>query len=245
MVAIRATSNVREFITHLNDVGRKHMPEATRRALNSVAFNVMRAQAAHMERAFDRPTPFTLRSVRYQKATRDDLNAAVFFRGRDPHYLIPQVEGGTRPAKRIEDRLRARNILLPSEYVVPARGYPTDRYGNLPRSLWNRILSQLQAQADPQQRETARSGARSRRRRTARYFVGGLEGRSPIGSRLPRGIYERRGGSIRGVVMFVRQPNYTAIYPFYELAAEQAEQEFPREFDYHLRRLMGGSRRNR
>jgi hypothetical protein len=80
----------------------------------------------------DRPTPYTLRQLRYVGASADRLAAAVGFnvvsvtdergarigfrdlgQGETPagKYLQPNIDGGTRRVKRLEEALRAQGAL--------------------------------------------------------------------------------------------------------------------------------------
>lgn len=215
------------------------IPSITRNALNDTVDDARFAEVARIEGVFDRPTPFTQKGVLYTRATKETLTATVFLRdeasgnGNPPaRYLGPEVRGGARGAKGFERRLRAAGVMRGDEFAIPAIGQPRDAYGNLPRGLLNRVLSQLQAAGGVGYlaNETARSRKRNPRSRASRYFVvsdavGGRQDRG-IG-RLPRGVYERRGRSIRAVLIFVSgAPSYRRRYPFGQAAIAKAERVF-------------------
>lgn len=239
-------SNVAELARDLDYISKKQLPFATALALTRTAVHVRRIEKKEIGSVFDRPTRFARRSVKMRGASKNRLTASVFIpdlQGRSiggGKYLRAEVFSGPRHAKRHEILLRQRNILRPDEFTVPARGMTLDAYGNLPSSFYQKMLSQLQARSDPSRNE----GERGKRRRLRRgkggnYFVGGLEGRSPIGSRLPRGIYERFGlKAIRAVLIFVRQPTYNQLFDFYGIAKVEAPRRFPKELgkalDYAL-----------
>lgn len=177
---------------------------------------------------FDRPTRFTLNSTRTQPATVETMRSAVLLRDEAgkgtpaSKYLRPQIDGGPRRHKRFEKALIAVGAMARSEFAVPAAGYPLDGYGNLKGGggLYTRILSAVGASRDPTQNATPASRRRARGKR-AGYFVS-------HGDHLPRGIYERRGRSIRAVLIFVAQaPTYRARFPFQQLVQQRAAEVFP------------------
>lgn len=243
MIGVSVRANVSQVMAGLAATQRRHIPFATALALTRTAQAVLRIEQAAMVRVFDRPTPFTLNSIAVRPATKARLSAEVFFRefaGKGiagGKYLKPEVYGGARRPKRSELALRAAGILRPDEFIVPAKGFPLDAFGNLPSGLMQRILAQLKAQRDPSLNEGARGRSRRRRPQAGHYFVPGE------GSALPRGVWERFGSrAIRPVLIFVREPRYRARYPFYEIAAEQSRLLFPAEFGRALARALATAR---
>ncbi|MGA4815434.1 hypothetical protein ACPA9J_10245 [Pseudomonas aeruginosa] len=75
---------------------------------------------------FDRPTPYTLNSLRMVPARKDRLEARVWFKdeadGAQPAsvWIAPEVYGGPRRNKPAELQLRAKGI-LPGRQVRGAR----------------------------------------------------------------------------------------------------------------------------
>jgi hypothetical protein len=126
------------------------------RALNESAFKVRDAIVLGMRRAFDRPTPFVLKSPWVGKqATRESLEAWVY--PRDPggksvdpaNVLRASVTGGPRRQKRFEVALRRIGALGIGEVAVPApriaNGPEGDGYGGVRGSFIVKLLSYLQA----------------------------------------------------------------------------------------------------
>lgn len=226
-------ADVSSLAAELPKWANQRIPSITRNALNDAIEEARFAEIDKIRGVFDRPRPITQRAPLYRKATKENLVAEVYIRdeasGQRPpsKYLLPQVTGGPRPPTGFERALRARGILLPGEFVIPAIGQKRDQYGNLPRGLITRIMSQLQlfTAAGFSANETGRSRRRNPNR--VRYFVpGGARAERGI-SRLPRGIYERRGNKIRGVVMFVRQPVYRKRYDMGQATISKAGRVFP------------------
>ena len=196
-------------------------PEATARALNTSAFEVRSGWVAEVRRAFDRPTPLTQRAPLYKKATPQHLVAEVFIRneaakGTPPSkYLHPSVVGGPRGQKSSE-RLLSRMLGFP-KYWVPGPGAPRDAYGNVPGGFIQRVLSSVQATADPAQRTPGRKVSRRSRGRKRIFFIP----RAGVASKLKRTmIFERReDGSVIPVLIGVsRAPTYTPRFKAYDVA---------------------------
>jgi hypothetical protein len=126
------------------------------RALNDVAYKVREAMVQGMRQAFDRPTPYILKSPWVGKtATRDSLEAWVYPRdvgGKsvDPSKVLrASVAGGQRRLKRFEIALQRAGILQPGLAAVPAprivTGREGDGYGGVRGPFIVRLLSYLQA----------------------------------------------------------------------------------------------------
>jgi hypothetical protein len=183
-------------------------PEATVRALNRSAFEVRAGWVDEVKKVFDRPTPYTQRAPLYKKATVERMVAEVFIRdeaakGTPPvKYLLPQVRGGPR-AQKASERLLQRYLGFPP-YWVPGPGAPRDAYGNVPGGFIQRVLSSVQATADPAQRTPGRKVSRRSRGRKRMFFL------PPpgVGSRLKRTtIYERTAdGKVMPVLIGVTRP---------------------------------------
>lgn len=230
----------------LGDISDKDMAFVTAYALTKSAQDIRAEERRVMESVFDRPTKFTLNALFVKPATKSDLQAVVYFKDgggkRIPasRYLMPQVEGGRRSHKAFERRLIRQGIMRQDEYAVPGQGASLDAHGNMRGGDIERILSQLGAAeqwAGYQANTTSRSRARAVRR-GGRYFV-------LRGTKAPDGIYHRTTGrDIMPVIMFVRQPQYAKLFPFYETG----EQVFDRVFTGHVKegfvRYVANSPRN-
>ena len=199
-----------------------------------------------MQRVVDRPTRYTLNSLRVVPAKRDDLRARVYVKDDAPNngtrpedYLLPQVDGGTRREKRFERAMRYRGLLPNGWRAVPATGAPLDAYGNLRRGEIQRILTATRTTVTGYQDKStsARSLANAK---NAPYFgvapftqrmVGGESRISP--SRLKPGIYKRTSKrGIRPVLIFTnKSPSYRSRLDFDGVAARVANEHFAAEFN--------------
>lgn len=129
----------------------KQVPFATMLALNAASKAAKDAATEHLRQHIRAPRPYTLRSVRTERATKAELRARVFVNTDGSSANVPQVRylrpleiGGRREAKRSELALRATGMLAPGEFVVPSRGGPLA--GNGPRvgGLYRRLIAAAQ-----------------------------------------------------------------------------------------------------
>ena len=246
LLSLSFEANLDELRRDLPDWAGRRINSITRNALNDAVVEGVFAEQDKIRGIFDRPTPLTQKSVLYRQATKESLTAWVFIRdeaakGTPPSkYLMPQVLGGARGAKRFEAALRAIGVMEANEFAVPAIGYKRDAYGNVPGSTIVSILSQLKAHRDVgyMMNETAPSAARNRRSGKARYFVPSGYRAEKAMLRLPRGIYERRGNTVRAVFMFVKQPTYRKRYDFGQAASAKVSRVFWAYWERHFYREL-------
>jgi len=196
-----------------------------------------------MRRSFDRPTPYTLNSLRSEQATRQSLAGRVALRDEGSagkgtpatKYLAPQVSGGTRSLKRLERALRWAGVLRNGYYAVPAAGARLDQYGNISRGQIVQMLSYLRAFNETgftMNRAAHQSAGRGRNRKPRHahaYFA--VRWRE---NRLAPGIYMRRSTrpGERGIVPVLAfvdgAPSYTARLDFHGAGERVARNAFPR-----------------
>lgn len=247
------------LIQNLSDLEKKQLPFATMLALNDAMFSVVAAWKEAIPQVFDRPTPFTMNAVLYKKATKDRLFADVYLRdemrdGTPPaRYLNREATGGAREEKPFEFLLRQAGIIGGDEFVVPARGFPLDQFGNVPGNVARTILSDLQATRDTADRSTAQSRAKRARRKAiskrAVYFesapaLSASQGRT---QHLPRAIYQRTatgfGSSVRMAFIIVKgAPRYRQRFDARRFAQQAFSQAFPAAFHKRLRAAVGSAK---
>lgn len=196
---------------------------AAARALNDTAWAQRNDMVMAMASAFDRPTPWILRSMWLGKrATAQSLEAWVYPRDMggksvDPtNILRPEAFGGERKAKRSELAFRRIGILPAGFAMVPSRALlassNADAYGNVKGSFIVQLLSYLQAFGEQGYRANMRPERRrqlAKVRRSERgfkqitgveYFVSHGRGTRVTRARvngqaqqLPAGIWQRSG----------------------------------------------------
>lgn len=94
MIGFDIRADVARFQRELTAELQRQVPYATALAINAVADDVIQAERANMQVKLDRPTPFTLRSVRAIKATKRNLIGTVYVQDIAAEYLEPYEKGG-------------------------------------------------------------------------------------------------------------------------------------------------------
>lgn len=235
------THGLEDIINNLDAMQKKQVPFAASKALNKTAQAVKANIIDEMTNVFDRPTPYTLRSLYLKPSTKKNLQAVVWLKDSydkgipATKYLWPEIFGGGRDLKRFEEALRRTGVLPNGMIIVPPRfGAPDtlDAYGNIKRSLIVQMLSYFRAfgqqgyTANTTDKRKARLEKGSKRIQGFEYFVSGGKGTiTSTGKQqhLPPGIYRRStgywsawGSPIKPILMFVKKPTYSQRLPFFE-----------------------------
>lgn len=253
-------TGLKELQAGLKDFSERRLKAAAATALTRTAVEVRNATQAALRTSLDRPTPYTVRQLRYTPAKADRLVAAVGFNiapiqdvygnvvsyqdlgaGETPagKYLQFQADGGKRAAKRFEKALQLVGVLPTGWQAVPGRRAKMDAYGNQSVGEIRQILSWFDAaELVAGSRQNMRAAGRDKRRRGTRtkagweYFV--IRPGSAKGGLKP-GIYRRTrmamGSRVDPVVMFVRGASYRPRFPFYEVAQTVGNAALPREME--------------
>lgn len=122
---ISVRSNLRGIEKKLSALAKKQLPFAAAQALTAVAEQVKQAEQKNMQAVLDRPTPFTLRSIRVRPARKNNPVATVFLQDIAARYLEPYEFGGV-------NKLNSKALLAPRDVRL-------NQYGNLPRNLLKRF----------------------------------------------------------------------------------------------------------
>jgi hypothetical protein len=200
----------------------RQVPFATKLMLDALALGVKTEQEREIRRVFDRPTPYTQRSVFLQRATKRRLQARVWVKddlagAPDTNYLDSQVFGGPRRMKRFERALQRAGVLPAGWYAVPGDAAQRDGYGNMTRAQLVQIVAFFDAFG--QQGYRANLGDRGRERlrrgtrgRVAKEFFVAVPGIRQTAHMTP-GVYEAvftafGRATPRPVLIFVRNVAY-------------------------------------
>ena len=206
-------------------------------AINRTAQEVKRELQGEMRSIFDRPTSFTMGSLRIIPATKQKLEATVWFKnpprlGDSQHYLEPQVYGGQRPIKRFERWLQVAGHLPAGWFAVPGPAARLDGHGNMSRGQIVQILSGLRAMPNPDANRPHQYGLTrgSRVRRNMPVFVV-----IRPGGKLQPGVWQRgENRTFHQVLAFVQRVFYRKRFKFAEVAQRVVERELARQFDKAL-----------
>lgn len=219
--------------THIAGL-QKQVTFAASKALNATAKKVQARVVQEMGTAFDRPTPYTLRSFALLKpATKAELTAIVGLKDRagskarmpPSELLAHQFSGGGRTWKVLERYLQRAGLIGAGEYVAPGAGARLDSFGNMSRGQIAQLMSQLRLGLDPH--SWASKSARSRRnvKKAGRIFW--ARGNERDGH-LPRGAWIDMGGSVglRPLLLVVSRPSYRRRIDLERIAREVVGREF-------------------
>tara|TARA_R100000808_G_scaffold15930_1_gene36304 strand:+ start:12857 stop:13435 length:579 start_codon:yes stop_codon:yes gene_type:complete len=114
---ISIKTNQKEVVKSLGRKYKKHLPEATRWALNNTAKKLKKTYGIQTKKVFDRPIPKTIDGFFIGSATRNKLEAFVQVKDFVARYLKPQIEGGPSTPKYPE--------------AVPTKEAKLNEHGNL------------------------------------------------------------------------------------------------------------------
>jgi hypothetical protein len=230
-----------EVLGVLSGLSERRMASALATAMTRTAVEVRDAELVELQRAIDRPTPYTLRSLYVRGATAQRQYAEVWFKDTTTgsgiaatNYLGPQVDGGSRKHKRLEASLRAAGHLPAGWLVVPGAGCRIDAYGNADRGQVMQVLSQLRVQLvsgfDRSMSRDARKQINAQRKAGGRFFV------IPPGGKAQGGVYQRElmGRTVTPVFIFVRSATYRARFDFDGVA----QRTIDRVVDGHITRAV-------
>jgi hypothetical protein len=217
---------------------------ATAQALNAVAQDVADAQRAEMQRIFRSPVPYTLGSIYVRNAYANFLQSSVGIKNSSGgrisaiKWLTTEIQGGQRNVKAMERAFSDAGILPSGWTVVPGPGAKLDGNGNVSISQIRAVLSQTPAPGSGSSVLQRRRG-----KLTASPYFAVLPGSDETNSRLPYGLYMRKGGKqLTAIFLFLpRRPGYSARYDFYGVAERTARAQWPIRFHEAMARIVGTS----
>ena len=96
MIEIDVSLDVKKVTKGLNDLQRKQIPFATKKAIDTTLFGLREEEQDIAILQLDRPTPWTLRGFRVQKATKQNLRGELYITADRWKYMKFQIKGGTR-----------------------------------------------------------------------------------------------------------------------------------------------------
>jgi len=245
---ISVKTDIDKLLPKLAAVGSRQVPFVVAMALTRTGKLAQEEVKKSMPKVFDRPTPYTLNSTYLRPATRQRLEALVkikdeAFKGIPANkFLHAQAFGGGRNMKRSERSLQIKGYLKDNQQVVPGKGATLDGYGNIRAGAMSKILSAVQASADPYQNETTASRKRGRtRKRKAEYFVG-----APGGGRLPMGVWQRSGfafgSAIKPILIFTKPGRYKKRLPFHDVVTKVTRDNFEAQLYVAIERALATAR---
>lgn len=187
--------------------------KALKIAINETAKSVRTTLTATVISSFDRPTPYTQKSIRYTtiSETKNRPSASVDVKsdgaGVPPvKPLWAQIQGGKRDLKKSEVFFKSRGILPGGMVTRPGPHATIDQYGNMSSSQIKQIMK---AVVNPNQTGKYR------------YFV-----------KKNKGIFRRINkavGAQEAMMFFIKSPTYKKRFDFYGVGQAEANKTLPVE----------------
>lgn len=210
---------LQELIAGIRDLQRNQLPFAMAKTLTKLAEYGKDNAVKEMQSMFDRPTPFTLNSLKVNAATKTNLVSADVL--KDPsrrqdehHYINPAIVGGGRWFKAFEVKLFKMGVLPAGFFAVPASSFDLDLYGNFSRSKLNEILAYFDANPPTSNRRNLGALGRAKKAKgTARrygtsYFVVNPGQATKMAPGIYQSISSNFGRAVKLVFLFTRSTRY-------------------------------------
>jgi hypothetical protein len=246
---IKIDHNFPDVQRAINQLGPKVL-SAAREGINRTVDAAKGDVVREIGQVFDRPDPLVIRSPRVTYAKSGPKPEAVLWlkqRGaeRDKLWARPQIAGGARDTKPMEQRLQAAGFLPAGWLVVPGEAAPLDAYGNISRGELARIFRVLDNAGPPAPRNV-KLAARLRKGSVKKGVEGFAYFVNPVGAgrarHLQPGVYRRvytgTGTVLKPMLIFVSNARYRARLDFYGVVQRSVRRNFSREFDVAMRSLV-------
>lgn len=227
-------SEVERAMRTLSEDMKKHVPYAAAVALTRTAGHARDAATPQLKADLNKPRPFTSGKGAFfiLPAKKDNLAATLGFKDLQARYMQYQIEGGKRRQKGYEVLLRSMGALPAGWVTVPGAAAPVDGYGNIKAKALSEMISILRRGMGIYR---ARGRGRRRSAQIEAFFAvvpGTQDARS---SRLPPGIYMRRGrgrgSAITPWLMFAKEATYQEKrFDFEKLGKNVTQRKFNEEF---------------
>lgn len=251
MVAITIKHNFPDVQRYIQSVG-KQARFAAAVALTRTAQDVRTELYGEMRRVFDRPTPYTLRSLFVRGARPDNLEAMVWVKDDSAgsgtpatKYLLPQIEGGRRALKRFEYGLQVTGNMPQGWRAVPGQAAKLDAYGNVSRGTIIQILSQLRVELVSGSNRAISTDKKKRGRafkKAGGQFVALPQGRGKLRPGIWQMVDEGGKRVPKPVFLFVREATYRRLFKFHEVAANVARIRFHFHFQAEFTKALRTAR---
>ena len=211
---ISVKTDVDKVLKGMPRLHKKQMPFSAAPGLSMTAKKGAKVEQRMMVRELDRPTPFTIKGVRWQGASKNDfktgrLRSRVYLMPTQAEYLRYQIEGGTRTPKG-------------TAIAVPTSNVKLNRYGNLAggQGRIKRLLAKKNV------------------------FQGTINGVAGIWQRPKRGKRSRGGSGTIGqsglklLVAYESSTQYQPRFDFYGIAQRSVRTNISKEMDKTIGRAL-------
>lgn len=227
---------------------KKQIPFAISKALNDVAVMVKNAERKEMESVFDNPTPYTLNSVFFKKATKQKLEAHIIVRneaakGTPPvKFLEPQIFGGTRRAKSSELQLREKGLMDNNMFWAPGSGARLNKYGNISPGQIVQILSALKSFREAGYAANYSEGNTVGKRKSKNPLATKIFVQKEWGKALYPGVYQRTKTGLKPILIFLENPQYKERFNFFKVGEQVYDTNFENKFNEAIQYALATSK---
>ncbi len=239
----KITVDYRQFLTNMTIV-ESQLPFAMALAATRTGQKAIPVVQAAMRSTFDRPTVWSINSLRLKSATKAKPVAVIAFKDKNSvessrTMIEPHVAGTERHYKAMEVRLLRMGVLPKGWRVVPGAGAQLDSYGNMSAGQISQVLNVLGAYTEAGFNKaninTVKRLAKGNAKKNVYGFVYWV---NPVGSKkgghLQPGVYQRIstafGSSLKPIMIFVRSVSYKPTLDFYGKVNGVVAAELPGEF---------------
>jgi len=256
MIEFKIKADTDRLQRKLNNLVNQQMPYATSLAINETLKTLETYNKALMQKAFDRPTRFTMNAFYVQFSNKRTLRGALRRKqmvvGR--HYLEVQDSGGPRGMKAFENNFKFR---LPYRGmihgVLPTENTPLDGHGNMTMAFVNKVSAQLEIMRDPASNKGyAKKTKGGRRSRAVRYMVPDIDHPLAQPGRGGPGVYavqpdplgkKRTGSRVQKVLGFAQNaPMYKKRTDFDNKMKRAATNIMPGKMRVGIKRALATAR---
>lgn len=223
------TKGISGFYEYI-DAAEKQIPFAAALALTRSAQMAKEAIETEMAAVFDRPTRWTMRSLRLFPATKSNLVASVDMKNEADKstpatkWLGPQIYSGERKDKASELNLRSRQLLPYGQQTAFGKNAKLDKHGNLPRGQITKALSGIGGFSEAGYNANATDSSRSSAKGNARQYFIIRKGKKALG--VARRTSKK---SMHILIAFVSKPTYSKRLDFYGIGQLTADRVLPDE----------------
>lgn len=256
MIEFKVAVESKDLQRKLNNLVNSQMPYATSVAINETLITLEKYNRTLMEKAFDRPTRFTMNAFYVQYSNKKTLKGVLHRKNMvvGKHYLEVQDKGGPRGFKAFENnfkfRLPYRGII---HGVLPTENTPLDGHGNMTMAFINKVSSQLQIMRDPASNKGYSSRTPKGRRSTGvRYMVPDVNHPLAQAGRGGPGVYavkpdplgkKRTGSRVSKILNFAQSaPTYKKRTDFDNKMRKAAQNLMPKKMRIGIRKAMATAR---
>ena len=227
---------------------KKQIPFAIAKALNDVAAEVRKSERIEMENVFNKPTPYTLNSIFFKKATKQKFEVNIIIRneagkGTPPvKYLEPQIYGGTRGAKSSELQLREKGLMDNNMFWTPGVGARLNQYGNISPGHIVQIMSALKSFREAGYLANYGEGNTVGKRKSKNPLANKIFVQKDWGKSLYPGVYQRSKTGLKPLLIFLENPQYKQRFDFFKVGETVYDKQFEIKFNEAIQYALSTAR---